>query len=79
MDDALTHLFHRNPLQLVRADARPLEARQRSPSELLGTLGGDIDEQEATGDGNSRLSRLGAGCCFMRIRVLRHCQFDRLP
>lgn len=50
-DEAFFHFFHGNPLQLVHGVApvvaRRDESRERSSSELLGALGGHVDEQEA--------------------------------
>jgi hypothetical protein len=54
VDEAATDFFHRNPLGLVRrrrrdidVDARQRQAIQRSSTELLGALRGDIHEQES--------------------------------
>jgi len=65
MDDAGANFFHRNPLELVRGLNRrmPVEPRQRPAAKLLRALGGDVDEQKATGDWSRGLERhfLGLG------------------
>ena len=52
LDDASSHFLHRDALQLVRTvgDNPAIEPRQRTATELLRALGGDVYKQKPAGD-----------------------------
>jgi hypothetical protein len=61
LDQLLTNFFHGHPFGFVglrMALVRGIEPRTSTPAELLGSQGGDIDEQKAVGHQRSRLNWL---------------------
>ena len=74
MDDAGSHFFHRDALQLVRTveDVPAIEPRQRAAPQLLRPLGGDIDEQKPAGDRRSAFNLDDFGGNSVVLILLNH-------
>ena len=59
LDELLFDFFHRQAFELVGPDSVTLHAQQRAAPQLLGPLGGDVDEQEPARD--ERRGLVGGG------------------
>ena len=65
MNETRPHFLHSHSLELVGTMAqRTIETRQRTPSQLLRALRGDVHEEKPAGDGcGARLLRVAGACC----------------
>ena len=71
MDDTRAHLLHREALEFVRpvGQARAIEPRQRTATQLFCPLRGDVDKKESTGDWCCALGRDDRGAVGLEIFV----------